>query len=177
MWWYTYTLPLLFFTVRVTAVNVSKPGLSTPHQYVPASDSWTWLMLTVIVPFLQSTSVILPDCTVSPYFTVTSISSLPLHGSLQKYLSFFQASLCVDLNVTSSLSTPTTYMLSAAVHVAADNDNSLKITCLKMFENEMFRKTLTIQKTIENSNDLHNEGPDQQLFFTLNSPPGLSISI
>ena len=94
----------------------SRPSLSTPHQYLPESDSWSWLKVTVKVPSPESSRFIFPDSAPWPDFTVTSLSSLTLHGSLQRYLWFFQANMCWHWNETSPHSNPSTSMLAATVH-------------------------------------------------------------
>lgn len=107
------------FTVRYTAVNVSKPGLSTAHQYLPASDRWSGLKVTLKTPLPESTNLILSASALPPDFTVTRMSSLVLHGSLQKYLLFFHAKLCEHWKESTPHSNPSTWISAPSVHVAA----------------------------------------------------------
>lgn len=104
-----------FFTVRCTAMYVSKPSLSTAHQYLPVSDRWSWLKVTDNSPLPKSTKVILSTPAFWPGFTGTNMSALVLHGYLQRYLLF--ANLCEHWNERSPPSTPTLLMSAPSVHV------------------------------------------------------------
>lgn len=106
-------------TVSCTEVYVSKPILSTPHQYPPMSDSWSCLKVTEKAPAPESTRVILPDSAVAPDCTVTSLSLIPLHAALQRYLVIFEANLWEHWNETSPPTNPSTLISAPSIPEAA----------------------------------------------------------
>lgn len=107
------------FTVRCTALYVSSPVLSTPHQYVPVSVSRSPPKVTLKVPSPQSFKVILSDSDRSPAFTDSRISSLLLQGFLQKYFLLLRAFLCEHWNKTFPRSNPSAVMSVPSVCTAA----------------------------------------------------------
>lgn len=95
-------------------MKVSKPTLSTPQKYRPASDSWSVLTFTVSL-FPSSRRLNLPDSAVCPEFTVITRSTSPRHGSLHKYLLLAQAQLWEQRKETRPLSIPWTWRVAPSV--------------------------------------------------------------
>lgn len=144
-------------TVRCTLVNVWKKSLSTPHQYVPESESSSWEMLTVKAPSPVSCSKTLPDTALFPGFTTASLCSSSVHGSLHKYLWFLEANLWEQRNETSPPSGPSAFMLFPSAQVAASNTVNQNNVETFMLVNPTY--ILTTEKIVNDKcqNDLHSD--------------------